>query len=361
LQISRRRPRITRAARRLTSSTSLRNQASAPPVPDWLQNADQEALVTITAEEQVALEEQINNLRTPVVPSAQETIDTLAYYVPFHFDRSRWGIYSKASGIVHVAVALKAGPVASVDKSVLELSRKILFEHEFFHFAAEIACSRAEVVARNHCTIAISSTAMRHPHEEALANSHAYTKALAGQVPALKSAVATWMTNLAVIAISGTGLPVSVLSMDVVAQPIHATACFGTADISLGWASRVSVLYAAKIVGATRILLDLESLRILKPFPKFEGMRVIVHTNDHPPPHFHVERPPGQDITRYLWPEVKPYPGDKQLSASEEKDLRGYLDRFGEKIGQKIQVVYSAVLKKAGRVPSERHSRPHPI
>jgi hypothetical protein len=322
-------------------------QGERPPVPNWLEEADDEVLVNVAGGELVALEGQANSseTKTPTL-YAQETIDTLAYYLPFHFYQRRWGIYLKASGIVHLAVALKAAPLTSADNSLVELSRKILFEHEFFHFATEIACSRAEVVAKKSLYDAYFLHSYAPPHEEALANAHAYQKALTRQVSALKSAVAAWMRSQPKgyrdfhqwiarkrfehgcrRAANYMLQPVSAHSPSHLAEP---------AEFLFSMPRRSSV--------PTRILLDLSSIRILKPFRKFDGMRVVVHTNDHPPPHFHIERPPGTDVTRYLWPDLKPYPGDKELSGSEEKNLRSYVDRFGRKIGQKICTVYRQTL-----------------
>jgi hypothetical protein len=43
---------------------------------------------------------------------------------------------------------------------------------------------------------------------------------------------------------------------------------------------------------------------VLRPFPKWNGVAVEVHSNDHPPPHIHVEMPPGAPVARclrHLW------------------------------------------------------------
>lgn len=81
-------------------------------------------------------------------------------------------------------------------------------------------------------------------------------------------------------------------------------------------------------------------LRLGKAYPKHNGIRVWVHTNDHRPPHIHVESPPGSEKARYSWPEMQPLPGDTRLSTSEENALGEYVRRFGPSIHRKLESVY---------------------
>ncbi|MFQ5799991.1 MAG: hypothetical protein ACE5H0_15045, partial [Bacteroidota bacterium] len=89
------------------------------------------------------------------------------------------------------------------------------------------------------------------------------------------------------------------------------------------------------------IILDLAVpwLRVVKPFPKDFGLQVYVYSNDHKPPHIHIECPPGTRRARYRWPELTPLPRDSRLRASEEKRLRQYVDLYGPAIGRKITAI----------------------
>jgi hypothetical protein len=90
-----------------------------------------------------------------------------------------------------------------------------------------------------------------------------------------------------------------------------------------------------------RIVLDaaLPWLRVAKPFPVQFGLQVHVRTNDHKPPHIHIDCPPGTPYTRYLWPDLVPFPKDPRLRSSQEKSLRLYVERHGEAIARKVTSV----------------------
>jgi hypothetical protein len=127
------------------------------------------------------------------LPGSRVTIDTLAFYLPYHFYSSRWGIYLKTSGVLYVASLLKDALISVGDEDVLQLAQRILFEHEFFHFIVETACARAEVVAKTRLYDVYYPHPFAAPHEEALANAYSFRKALVGQPHPLKAIVAAWM------------------------------------------------------------------------------------------------------------------------------------------------------------------------
>jgi hypothetical protein len=79
---------------------------------------------------------------------------------------------------------------------------------------------------------------------------------------------------------------------------------------------------------------------LLRPFPKHNGVVVKVHSREHPPPHIHVEMPPGKEVTRCEWPSLEPVEGDPQLSDKQRAKLREYLQRFGGKICERLRSVY---------------------
>jgi len=78
-------------------------------------------------------------------------------------------------------------------------------------------------------------------------------------------------------------------------------------------------------------------VQIAKPFPKDFGLQIFVHTNDHKPPHIHIECPPGTPYTRYQWPELTPLRGDSSLRAADEKNLREYVNKFSSDIKRKVE------------------------
>lgn len=89
-----------------------------------------------------------------------------------------------------------------------------------------------------------------------------------------------------------------------------------------------------------RLIADVKGIGVLKPFVKYKGLRVLVHVNDHQPPHIHLEIPPGRDFTTLKWPTLNPLPGDPELSVSQERLLNKYLDKYGDRIDKKVRTVY---------------------
>jgi hypothetical protein len=94
------------------------------------------------------------------------------------------------------------------------------------------------------------------------------------------------------------------------------------------------------VLDATRRL-----LRVGKPFPKSLGLQVIVHTQDHPPPHIHVQdlNRRGEDV-RYLWPSLEPYSPDKRLSSQSEKNLKDYVSQYYLAISARVQATYAVAV-----------------
>jgi hypothetical protein len=107
-----------------------------------------------------------------------------------------------------------------------------------------------------------------------------------------------------------------------------------------------SALYYAEIApGATYCptYLVLDTKKIIyagKPFPKERGLRVVTHSRDHPPPHIHVEDLNRGFSTRYLWPDLRPYPGDEKLPRAMEDHLKTYVERYRDQIAQRLHGIY---------------------
>lgn len=70
------------------------------------------------------------------------------------------------------------------------------------------------------------------------------------------------------------------------------------------------------------------------------GLQALVHTNDHPPPHFHLLLDDAE--VRLEWPRLEPLKGDRRLSRKERKRLDSYLSEYGREIEEKINLVYRA-------------------
>jgi len=324
------------------------------PVPDWVTSAAEHS---ITADGDHAVRIENDGSAAAPNPVTDTSIpDVLAYYLPFHFYKKAWGIYVRAAGVCALAEQLrpKAG---TADLPVLDFAYRLLLEHERFHFFAEYAASRLEVVTTEPCyregthtdIPGYSGYFQDHAaacHEEALANAHAVQACKRCDSGPLLDSAQAWMTTQPEgyrdfkqwlpPAFDDGRRRVAVHMSPVRAMTNRLCSCgypFHPAEFLF---FRVNPRRAP-----VRIVLDaaLPWLMVAKPFPKQFGLQVYVFPNDHKPPHIHIDRPPGTPYTRYLWPDLKPYPNDARLRSSEEKALRRYVAVHGARIAQKVGAV----------------------
>lgn len=124
-----------------------------PPVPDWISHDF--TIVMIGPDDEITIEtEDIGgegasayDLGAPHPFDDQvPPLDALAYYIPFHFFQARWGIYLLETGVLELTRHIVGGNfVAPIGRWVVGFAARALFLHEFFHHAAEVACSRLEL------------------------------------------------------------------------------------------------------------------------------------------------------------------------------------------------------------------------
>ncbi len=221
--------------------------------------------------------------------------------------------------------------------------RDDVLDHERLHFQAEVACSRAEVIAGYRLYDTYFSDGFAAAHEEALANASAFRPLKKAKSP-IPSRVTTWMKH------QGPGY----CDFDRWDSPARfAAGCrLASQHMLKGFRSVSSRQPAEFVFDSIRfkppiyLVLDVSLAKILKAFPKKDGMRVLVHTRDHPPPHIHIEAPRCE--TRYIWPELRPLEGDPELSSRERGILDSYLERLGSEIDAKVRSVYPSVSPWAG-------------
>jgi len=311
-----------------------------PIPPDWLE--DRERVVAPFGQGLVLILEGDSEPISMPLDDLHEEPDSLAYYLPFHFYRDQWGIYLRGSGLVVLASYLKGAPVSRADTAFLEMSRRLLFEHEILHFIAEVACSRAEITAKQRLYESYFTNTAASPHEEALANASAHNRSLRGHTSHLRARADRWMSG------QGPGYRDfprwkgprrfelgcrrAAHYMTAPVRGVRALPAGEPAEFLFEGARRVGV--------PTYCVLDLATLGVMRPFPKAYGMQIQVHTKDHPPPHIHIEMPPGHDFTRYEWPTLMPLKGDQKLSGADKKSLVKYLEEYGDTIDGKVRAVY---------------------
>jgi hypothetical protein len=289
-------------------------------------------------------------------------IDVLAYYLPFHFYLKDWGIYVRSSGILQVSSHLASTRHKRESSDLTNLAYGLLLHHERFHFLTEMACSRAELVLAVPLYARYYNDGYAVACEEALANAYAFRTAVRGQPEVISKKVKRWMkaqgpgyrnfTRCVTPSAFTDRLRLVTRRMLSVASPSLSVDTTGIVIRSAGvgpvHASGVPVIRPteflydglARSAAPVRIVLDVPCVGVLKPFPKYAGVRVKVHCNDHPPPHIHVEIPPGTPITRVSWPALRPLEGDPALSRSQRKSLEKYISKYGGQLEEKVRQVY---------------------
>jgi hypothetical protein len=84
------------------------------------------------------------------------------------------------------------------------------------------------------------------------------------------------------------------------------------------------------------------ALRSARQFPKAYGLQVSVFSNDHPPPHIHVDFLDGNPTVRVEWPSLQPLRRDRPLSRSERSKLGHYLKMHQQNILHKLRIVFGS-------------------
>lgn len=322
------------------------------PPPPWLEGIDHAEIMPDPfrrgEEPLIDLPEDGYDGSSIRIPVSSKNPDVLAYYRPFHFHSNRWGIFVWEEGLLYLASVLKGkNTLVSGDESYVIDAWRVLVEHERLHFTVEIACSRAELVARSPLYIRYFRDKKAARREEALANAKALRTGLNDASSTVKNRAKTWMNSqgpgysdygdcLADRAFkreqeASVGRFLTSLHIDFTAENL------GPVSFLYNRATQLGVpVYLIETKGSRFRLVDKG-----RRFPKDEGMRIKVHTREHLPPHYHIFLPPHEERTRYQWPEHEPVKGDPFLSNAEDKKLEKYLSKHGDKVRAKIEKVFN--------------------
>jgi hypothetical protein len=309
--------------------------------PDWIGDLQNEVIHVEGVRSRVFTEGEFDHA---IVPTGSFVVspDTLAYYLPYHFYRNGvWGIYLKAKGILELAAELKGGPITHGGDDAIGVAIISLFEHELFHCFTELAATRAEVVVRSPVYHPYFFDRYAAFHEEAVANAYAHreiSRKHSGFVPSLE----LWMRG------QGPGYcdfhlyRGRLLGKGRLKCSQHIIR-FALPMLPLPSKLPSDFLFQSAGAGKVPVNLVVEpeiASDVLRPFPKRNGVVVKTHSRDHPPPHIHVEMPPGREKTRCEWPTLEPLKGDPQLSNPERAKLHEYLQEFGGEIWERLRSVY---------------------
>jgi hypothetical protein len=317
--------------------------AERPPVPDWLRNPENETLQIGAATSAIFTEGNFDApapITAPPGPVPAQGPDALAYYLPYHCYRDGiWGVYLRAKGILELASGLKGDPITHGADAAIEAARVTLIEHELFHCLTEAAATRAEIVARSAIYRPYSRDRYATFHEEAMANAYAHDK-VRKAYPSFATRLEDWMKG------QGPGY-----------RDFHLYAGRSLRRGRLVCSQRIlrfapprervprklpaEFLFRSATGVPTYLVVDAEiASGVLRPFPKYKGIVVATHSNDHQPPHIHVEMSPGHKLTRCEWPSLEPLRGEPPLSNKERSRLCEYLKEYGAGVWERLRSVY---------------------
>jgi hypothetical protein len=322
---------------------------SRPPVPDWIGPSDERDLPSDDSHPW-RIEGPIDPQQPP--PELERFgADALAFWVPFHFYRERWGMYIRLSAVPYLARVLKGGSLRPGDEHYLDLAEGILYEHEWTHANIEIACTRAEMVARQSLYQPYFADRIAALHEEALGNAQVLQHTLEEHE---RAHIEAWMrkqgpgyrdfANWRDSRKFSRGMDRAVRYMFKPLPPPHLKAS-GPSKTFLFHESR-------RYVVPFRRINDLRSgqVSVLRPFRKDFGIQVLVHSNDHPPPHIHIQMPPGGAETKYIWPDMVPMKNAERLPSGGEKKLERYLESYQTEIEERLHQVYGTTLRSRNEI-----------
>lgn len=115
---------------------------------------------------------------TTLIEIDNSGIEAIAYYLSFHVDPRRWGIYLLTDRLEQFAVeTFDLLPISDAEK--LMLGYRFVIDHELFHYWTDVACAQSEYILRQPVYLPYLSG---HPDlssklaqlEEAIANARAW-------------------------------------------------------------------------------------------------------------------------------------------------------------------------------------------
>lgn len=327
------------------------NRVPRPAPPEWI-TSDNTTAVRVRPGVRITIEEGRGDPADLPGGVEGQPADVLAYYLPYHFyRRTAWGIYLRAAGVLALARGLAGVSVTRDDDPVIPVATSVLFEHEYYHCVVETAATRAEFAAAQGAYRAYVYSHAASEHEEALANAHAFAVARRRH-PRVSDDLRKWMLGqpagyrdfakwsgaapFALGRAEAAGHILRGISGPVSRPPAGGEYLVATAGVPR---SRIPTYFVTERGLAAQVV---------RPFPKTEGMRILVHSRDHPPPHVHVEMPPGKDRGRLRWPSLEPLDGTAAFSSAERARLERYLARIGSKVSRRVTELYGPVEPPSG-------------
>jgi hypothetical protein len=307
--------------------------------PGWIDEAT--ATVLVPGLDSVHLPEDgpFTYPQTDALPNTRRPIEeALAFYRPYH-SYSQWGIFLRESGVLALARGIS---VAEPGPSDVEAAYRVLLEHEYFHCLTESAATRAEVVALRRIYQPYARSPYSSALEESVGNAHAIRRASVSDQGHIER-IGSWME---------TQPPQyreferwrSQLGFDRGRETIGRLILRHSGRSPTRLRAPTGFLFrrVSKSGIPTFLVHDLhpQILGVTRAFPKAYGIRIDVHSNDHPPRHVHAQIPIGSKSIQLSWPDLEPLKGNRALTRRERDRVDAYVQQFGRSIAVRVNQVY---------------------
>lgn len=326
---------IQHAQENFGSQDGLPNSDFRPKLPDWLRSRTDNR-IQLDPRDEIEIDVVGNGVFEADDYPPNPNIDSLAFYLPFHFYKTDWGIYIRALGIRRLAAQLASRHIGI---SAVRWAYHVLLQHERMHFTCELAASRLEVIKGSPIYGPYFEDGVACQHEEALSNASVFIRKPWGISKSLIRSTHSFMKR------QGPGYEDFDKWLDRNFDQGKRTA-----------ASYMPHSQSPKIL-PTEFLFEINNykppayliidksapwLRVYRKFPKHNGIQVYVYTNDHKPPHIHVDFLDGSNRkeNRYEWQTLSPLRGAPILSRSAHRKLHNYVETYFDEINAKIEQVH---------------------
>ncbi|MEM2179123.1 MAG: hypothetical protein QXO40_03505 [Candidatus Aenigmatarchaeota archaeon] len=274
-------------------------------------------------------------------------VEALAYYIPFHQSKKRWGIYFRVRGVFYLSNYFKNKGNFNDINNRIKWALEILFYHEFFHFLSEVTAAHMEMTYKkplyndyqNFLKVAPISLHI----EEALANVyvlkyikkyHSHIKKFFDMQPLPYSQYSQFIEDISfLIGKRKLGAIIRIHNLSEITQTITS---FPAIDEPF-WEFLFNVMPEKLFLQDLPIYFVIEkdhpSSNIRFITPVFMGVQIAVYPCDHPPPHIHIWIPAhNKRDGRYLYPSLEPYKNAKPLSNRERKKVQKVIEKYKDKI-----------------------------
>ena len=287
-------------------------------------------------------------------------VEALAFYAPFHFYQPhQWGIYIRDFGVAYLASGfLQRRTLTTADNWVLRCAYEFLLQHEYFHFQTEVAVSRYEILKfQSGLPLYLDVTYLHHFLdrqaswiEESIANARGYRDfarkgvgATETQIDDFKSFLAEWMKTQP----CGykdydqwNGRAGLLKGHSALTAHLHRSLAHWRSENIETDPAILNLYREAEYSKVPIIRIPDAAIRSARQFPKAHGVQVSVFSNDHPPPHIHVNFRDGHGLVRVGWPSLEPLKHDRTLSSTEKWNLTTYVRLYQSKILKRVRLVF---------------------